>query len=139
VSNAFRRLPADLVVTAQEMRLEAGLGSLFVTITNAGTEAVDSVMLTLVARGMRATGSEWTATAPRNDPVTIENRRFVVGLEPGDWRTVEVNMRMSTADTRSGSLSVTVVAVLGEEKLTDEAADANPVNNEKVEVALRFD
>jgi hypothetical protein len=135
---AFSRPPADLVIAAQELNFEAGVGSFLVTITNAGTVAVDSMMLKLVARGMRATDPEWWPTVPGVDPATIETSRPLVGLEPGDSRTVEVHVRLLSSDSRSGSLSVTVVGILGMDAINDEAADANPGDNEKVEVALRF-
>ncbi|GIH04435.1 hypothetical protein Rhe02_25020 [Rhizocola hellebori] len=138
-SDAFWRTPGDLVVAAQELRLKAGVGSFLVTITNAGTQAVDSVMLTLVAKGMRATDPEWRTTAPGVDPATIENTLLVTGLEPGQSRSIEVHVRLASLDSRSGSLSVTALGILGGGEVYDEAADANPGDNEKIEVALRFD
>ena len=139
-SNSFgRRPPADLVVEAQELRFEAGVGSFVVTVTNAGNQAVDTIWLTLVARGLRTADPEWRMLAPGTDPTTVENRRPIVGLQPGDSRTVAVQMQLSNVASRSGSLSATVVGVLGEGEIYDEAADANPSDNEKIEVALRFD
>ncbi len=134
-----QRPPADIVISAPQVHFEGGLGMLRLTVTNVGPVRLDSVLLTLVAIGGRVTSDGWGTRAPGFAPGTVEFIRPIEGLEVGEFFTADIGLKIYLSDAGSWSFSATAVGIVEAGGLSDQVRDANPQDNEKVEMELKID